>query len=153
MKRFAALALVLLAFYALPVWGDDGPPSPPAIVAQFLGFSADQAAQFQKMLENLQTTIQGLQPQMQAKQQEIEKLAGADSPDPAAVGKAFLDLRALQRQAGQAFDDYHKRFGALLTPDQMEKVQKVVQAGQLLPAVQAFGAVQLLPPPSPVPQP
>ena len=162
MKRSAALALVFLALCALParaekgsrpVPANDGPPPPPVIVAQFLGFSTDQAAQFQQMLQDLQTTIQGLQQQMQGKQQEMEKLASADSPDPAAVGKAFLDLRALQRQAGQAIDGYHQRFGALLTPEQMEKVQKVAQAGQLLPAVQAFAAVHLLPPPSPVPQP
>ena len=47
-------------------FADEAPQPPPApvIVAQFLGFSDTQAAQFQQLLQSLQATVGGLQQQI-----------------------------------------------------------------------------------------
>jgi Spy/CpxP family protein refolding chaperone len=123
------------------------PPPAPAIVAQFLGFSDAQAAQFQQLLQNLQATVGGLQQQIGPKQQALENLLSTAQPDPATAGKLLLEIHALQQQVGQALQSYHESFLALLTSDQKQKTQAVVQAAQLLPAVRAFAEVHLIEPP------
>jgi Spy/CpxP family protein refolding chaperone len=117
------------------------------IVAGFLGFSEAQGAKFGQLLEALQTTVGPLQQQMMAQQKTLESVLSADQPDPAAVGKLILQIRAIQKQIGQALQAYHDGFLALLTQDQKEKTQAVVGAAQLLPAVKAFAEVRLLDPP------
>jgi len=138
--------LITLIFAAGALTAQDRPPAP-ALVAQFLGFSNSQTAQFQAVLQNLQSTIGPLQQQAADAQQLLEQLANSDNPDPAAIGGRLLAVRAIQKQILAALDSYHKLFVALLTTDQMQKVQAVAQAGELLPAVNAFAQLQLLMPP------
>ena len=59
----AFMALAIGVFPLLSGFADEPPPAP-AIVAQFLGFSDSQAAQFQQLLQSLQATAGGLQQQM-----------------------------------------------------------------------------------------
>ena len=59
----------------------------------------------------------------------------------------MLQIHALQQQLGQAFQTYHENFLAMLTPEQKQRAQAVVQAAQLLPAVRAFAEVHLIEPP------
>ncbi len=144
----AVLAIALCqALAGLAAEELQGPPPAPVIVGQFLGFSDAQASQFQKLLESLQSAIGGLEQQMMSRQQRLDTLLGAETPDPAAAGALLLEIRALQKQAGRAFDAYHEAFLALLTAEQKQKVQAVAQAAQLLPAVRAFAEVRLIEPP------
>ena len=129
-------------------FADEAPQPPgPVIVVQFLGFSDTQAAQFQQLLQTLQATAGGLQQQIGPKQQALVTLLSSAQPDPATVGKLFLEIHVLQQQFGQALQSYHESFLALLTSDQRQKTQAVVQAAQLLPAVKAFAEVRLIEPP------
>ena len=138
--------LIVLVLAALALTAQEQPPAP-ALVAQFLGFSESQTAQFQKLLQNLQSNIGPLQQQAAAARQSLEQLANSDNPDPAAIGARLLAIRAIHHQIQAALDSYHKLFAALLTRDQMQKVEAVTQAGVLLPAVNAFAQLQLLVPP------
>ena len=147
--KTAFMALAIVAAPLLFGLADEAPQPPPApaIVAQFLGFSDAQAAQFQQLLQSLQATVGGLQQQIGPKQQTLDSLLSTAQPDPATAGKLLLEIHALQQQLGQAFQSYHESFLALLTSDQMQKTQAVVQAAQLLPAVRAFAEVRLIEPP------
>ena len=138
--------LIVLVLAALALTAQEQPPAP-ALVAQFLGFSDSQTAQFQELLQNLQSSIGPLQQQAAAAQQSLEQLANSDNPDPAAIGARLLAIRAIQKQFQAALDSYHKLFAALLTTDQTQKVGAVNQAGHLLPAVNAFAQLQLIAPP------
>ncbi len=147
MKR-ALLALTVCVYPWLSGLAQDpqAPPAPMA-VAQFLGFSETQAARFQELLQGMQAAIGGLERQMGARQQQLERLLSDDKTDPASVVGLLVQIRALQRQTGQAYQAYHENFLALLTPEQQEKARAVVQAGQLAPAVRAFAEVRLIEPP------
>ena len=144
-------ALMVLAIAVGPLlsgFADEAPQPPaPVIVAQFLGFSDTQAAQFQQLLQSLQATVGGLQQQIGPKQQALDSLLSTAQPDPATAGELLLEIHALQQQLGQALQSYHESFLALLTSDQMQKAHAVVQAAQLLPAVRAFAEVRLIEPP------
>jgi|SRR5579864_158538 Spy/CpxP family protein refolding chaperone len=143
------ITLVIAVCPLLSGFADEAPQPPPApaIVTQFLGFSDTQAAQFQQLLQSLQAAVGGLQQQIGPKQQALESLLNTAQPDPATVGELLLEIHALQQQIGQALESYHEGFLALLTSDQKQKTQAVVQAVQLLPAVKAFAEVRLIEPP------
>jgi uncharacterized membrane protein len=138
--------LIVLVLAALALTAQEQPPAP-ALIAQFLGFSDSQTVQFLKLLQNLPANIGPLQQQAVAAQQSLEQLVNSDNPDPATIGARLLAMRAIQKQIQGALDSYHKLFAALLTSDQMQRVQAVAQAGALLPAVNAFAQMQLLAPP------
>ncbi len=151
-KRFAIalLATGLLAVAGMAQAPPPGPPEappPPAIVATFLGFTEEQAQQFRQLLEQREQAAHDLAQQLGSKQRELEQLVNSAAPDPAAVGRLLLELRALQQQAGQIVRAARERFVQLLTPEQKEKLGQVEQAAQLLPAITAFIAVQLIFPP------
>src|SRR5438876_9231443 len=99
MRKLLAPALFVTLLSCCPIAfaqnKPPSPPSPPEIVAGFLGFSQEQLAQFGQLLESFGNTIQDIQQQAAAKGQQIEKLAAADPPDPAAIGKAFLELKVI----------------------------------------------------------
>src|ERR1700730_6744652 len=114
--------LFVLVLAALALTAQEQPPAP-VLVAKFLGLSDSQTAQFQKLLQNLQSNIGPLQQQAAAAQQSVEQLANSDNPDPAAIGARLLAIRAIQKQIQAALDSYRKLFAALLTRDQMQKVE------------------------------
>jgi Spy/CpxP family protein refolding chaperone len=147
-QAFMALAMAVFPL-TFSGFADEAPQPPPApaIVAQFLGFSDTQAAQFNQLLQSLQATAGAVQQQIGPKQQSLDTLLSTAKPDPATVGQLLLDIHVLQQQLGQALQSYHESFLALLTSDQMQKTQAVVQAAQLLPAVKAFAEVRLIEPP------
>ena len=92
LKTFMVLVLAALALTA-----QEQPPAP-ALVAQFLGFSDSQTAQFQKLLQNLPGNIGPLQQQAARAQQSLEQLANSDNPDPAAIGARLAALYASGHQ-------------------------------------------------------
>jgi len=149
MKRLSPCLIlaVLTLLVSLLATAQGEPPSPPAVVGHFLGFSPEQAARFHLIQESWQQKMQTIQQMMQAQQQELERLSAAEPPDPAAVGEAFLNVRALGRQTGLVVEAYHKNFVAMLNDEQRQKVQAVSQAALLMPVVQAFVALQLVAPP------
>src|SRR5258708_35861236 len=128
--------LIALTFATI-LTAQEQPPAP-ALVVQFLGFSDIQTTQFQGLLQNLQSSVGPLQQQAAVAQQSLEQLANSNNPDPAAIGARLLAIRTIQKQILATLESYHKLFAALLTNDQMQKVQAVTQARELLPAVNAF---------------
>lgn len=126
-------------------------PPPPAVVAAFLGFSEAQTEQFGTSLNRFQTTLRALQEQIAVQQQQLNILLGQPQADPAAVGKLVLQIHALQQQVAQAIQNYQSLFAGLLTPEQKQKIQEVTLASQLQPAVGAFVALYLVPPPPSLP--
>lgn len=149
-KALIAVVLVLgLSRIAVPGYAGEASPAPPApvIVARFLGFTEAQAAQFGQLLQNLQATMGGLEPQMRLRQQRLEELLSAEEPDAASIGALLIEIRALQKQAGQAIEAYHNGFQQLLSEEQRQRVREVVREAQLFQAVRAFAEVRLIEPP------
>ena len=146
MKK-AWMVLAVAVCLIVPAGAQEPPPPAPLVVAQFLGFTDSQGEQFRKLLQDLQATVASLGEQMGPRRQRLEELLNSEAPDPLAVGAALLEIRAFEQQARRAMDSYHERFLGLLSAEQKEKVQAVVQAARLFPAVRAFAEVQLIEPP------
>jgi len=144
MRRIAFACFIVLS----SGWNAFSQQSPVDAVIQFLNFSDAQAATFRASLIELQTTVAGIQPQIEAKQRQLNALLAAESPSDVAVGRVVVELNGLQGQIGRAADRYHEKFRNMLLPEQMERVMAVLQARELLPAVMAFAAVQIIAPPA-----
>lgn len=156
MKKTIALALIaggLLVTVAAMAQKEPlppkAPPEPVVLVVNFLGFSEAQAGQFVQLLEARGQAAKALAQQIGAKQKQLDNLLNGAAPDPAAIGKLLLEIRALSQQDGEILKNYHEKFVQMLTDEQKQKVGMVAQAAQLLPAVNAFIALQLVAPPFP----
>lgn len=121
------------------------PPPPPVIVAAFLGFSPAQGDQFHTLLDAFFGTLKNLEEQKKAREQALQQLVNSPNRNPAAIGVIVLQIHAIEQQGAQAAEAFHKAFLNLLTGDQLQKVQAVVQAAQLAPVVGAFQALYLVP--------
>lgn len=161
MKKTAILTLLLvLTLFASSAQSETIPqstsstdqyPPPPAVVAAFLGFSPAQIEQFGTLLTQFQTNVHSLQEQIAPRQQQLDALLSQPSPNPAQVGVLVVQIHALQQQVAQVIQAYQIAFAGLLTPDQKQKVEQVTLASQLQPAVGAFVALYLAPPPPSLP--
>ncbi len=123
------------------------PPPPPVVVAAFLDLTPAQAAQFQALLSQFLGTLQALEAQVNAREQVLQQLLNAPNPNPPAIGMVVLQIHALEQQQAQAVQGFQQAFVSLLTPDQVQKVQAVAQAAQLVPVVGAFQSLYLIPGP------
>lgn len=108
MKRLVSIVLLaMLCSVAPPAKGNptgDAPPEPadqcqpPAVVASFLDFTDAQAAQFEDLLTQLQTTVYGLQQQIATLQTQLDEYfyrlnvhtAEKESENPLRPGLSFL---------------------------------------------------------------
>jgi Spy/CpxP family protein refolding chaperone len=152
MKPILAVLFILLcrlpALSQAPEQRPD-PHAPVLAVAQFLGFSQTQTSQFLQAFDGFQSAMQNVQTQIAAKQRQLEELIRSAPPvDPGRIGQVVLEIHALQSQAQQVIGTYHNTFLSLLSPEQLQKVQMVNQARQLIPAVGVFAAVALIAPPA-----
>ena len=122
----------------------EAPPTPPAVVSQFLGLNETQQATFQRLLQTLQATVPPLAQQADARGQALDQALNATPPDPATAGRILIEIRPIQKQIQQAVGTYRQSFIAVLSDEQKQKLQAVTQASTLLPAVQVFAASMLV---------
>ena len=125
---------------------------PVEAVSHFLSLSETQATHFVEILGAFHSAMQNLQIQAQRRQHALEELLTTPQPDPTAVGQALLEVRALQVQGERMTSRYHQAFIGLLTPEQLQRVQMVAQARELIPAVGVFAALHLIEPPNSPPR-
>jgi septal ring factor EnvC (AmiA/AmiB activator) len=126
-------------------------PPPPAVVAAFLAFSPGQAEEFGILLNQSQNNLRSLQEQIAPRQQQLDALLSQPNPDPAMVGALVLQIHALQYQQAQVIRNFRSAFASLLTQEQKQKIEQATVASQLQPAVGAFVALRLVPPPPSLP--
>jgi hypothetical protein len=157
MKKFSFVTLFLaMLFFAPKMAGSTVPdtanaslpcPPPPAVVASFLGLTPGQVEQMGALLTQVLPSVETLGQQSAKVQQQLDLLLSQTNPDPAQIGKLVVQLHVLQLEAAQVLEGFHNAFAGLLTQDQKQKLQGVTVASQLQPAVAAFAALYLAPPP------
>jgi Spy/CpxP family protein refolding chaperone len=96
-----------------------------AMLTKTLGLSADQQAALKKIHEGQAAQLQTLMAQKHQQMQDLHALLGSDSPDAAEVGQKMIDSHATGKQLKALHDDFTTKLGALLTPDQLTKLQQL----------------------------
>src|SRR5689334_21080221 len=98
--------LMVFALATFALTGQDPAAPAPIVVAQFLGFSDAQGTQFQRLLQDFQTTFGPAAQQVMSAQQDLDRALESGEADPAVVGARLLSLRKLQKQLAAVVDSY-----------------------------------------------
>ncbi len=144
MRYFISLSLIVCA--TAFAQGPQGPRNPQrqpgpggefSALKNYLGLTDTQLSQIRKGHEEAARQAgekaKAAGPQMEEKRKALEALMSKPNADPAAVGKAMLEMQAAQKQAHGPQEAVRKSFLDVLTPEQKTKF-KAIQEGALLPA-------------------
>ena len=71
--------------------------------------------------QQLDASVKPLFDQHHAAEQQLQAAVDVTNPDPTAVGRAFLAMRAIDKQIQAAHESTHAKLTAILTPDQKAK--------------------------------
>ena len=158
--RVAAVALTLIAGWSPlraqePVASEGGTPvvraeqpadcegGPVAVVAHFLGLTADQLPALEQALEERQQTLGPILQGIAMREQRIRELI-ASGGSPAEIGVLVLQIHRLRQAAEVAQTAFLARVESLLDAEQRVRWQQVRVAARLQPVVPAFQALQML---------
>ena len=93
-----------------------------------LDLSDDQKAKIRTILESKRDAAQGLALTMRTDAKALHDLAAAPNPDPAAVGAAFLKLKADRDAVRGAAEGVLGEIKGVLTPEQQTKLDGYLAA-------------------------
>ena len=130
----------LMAGMAVAQQGPNAPdpnriPDEPRALKAYLGLTDDQLMQMRKAGEEAHQSanekVRAMQPQLEQKRMTVQQLLGGKNPDPTTLGKAVLELRAIEKQIGEVHDSARKSALAVLTPEQRTKFKSIEDAALL----------------------
>lgn len=116
--------------------------TPLQVVAEFLQLTPSQATELGQLLQARQAKLVPLVQAAQALTQQLGNLLNSGA-NPAQVGAVVIQIHALQQQAAQAQQAFLTQFTAILTADQLQRLQAVQIAAQLQPILPAFQPIFL----------
>jgi len=136
------VAHVLQQLATTKVQSDGEETSPLQVVAQFLQLTPAQITEMQQLLQARQAA---LVPLFAASQNLTQQLGNAlnNGGNPAQVGALVIQIHGLQQQMGQVQQAFITQFAALLTQDQLQRLQAVQIAAELQPILPAFQPIFL----------
>ncbi|HEX9940584.1 MAG TPA: periplasmic heavy metal sensor [Thermoanaerobaculia bacterium] len=130
----------LVALLALPLAADAQQRGPrdagtilnnPRLLARYLKLTPEQVATTQKLFAELRATVEPLRkaqgPLREAFYNELEEA----SPNACNVGQAAIALHENQEKIKEAFEEFDRKFSAILTPEQLAKYEALKAAARL----------------------
>ncbi len=143
-----ALLSVIVVLLALPALAQQNavPGDPKGEVAQFLALTPDQLAHWDALIATREQTIPPLRDQLKALEDQLKALLAQPSPDPAAVGALVIQAAPIKAQIEAAKDAYVDGFEAMLSTDQLARLNFMRRAAKAAPLIPAFRLAGLLPP-------
>ena len=147
------LLIVLFALAVVsPVLAQEPEAGPPPIVeashnavVAFLKLAPEQVEDWHFIYQIHREAEQPLKEDIVAVQEEIDKLFGSGTPDPAAVGTLFIERRALTDALVQVHLDYHGDFVLILDDAQTRRRRFIARADDVQKFIPAFKLFELIP--------
>lgn len=109
-----------------------------------LGLTDDQVTQLRALRRKQAEEMKTVGQQMRDEGKRLRELMASSGPDPAAVGKQTLALRALREQARAKRGAFQEQARALLTPQQRDKLKEMEASRDLAPAMRQARILGLL---------
>ncbi len=108
---------------------EDGPACSPGffpvrVLSRVLDLSEEQVGQLQLLLEELRANVQPLREERGPLHDQLEAFLESESPDAEEVGAIVIAIHGIIQQIEQAQQDFAAAFEAILTPEQLEKLQE-----------------------------
>lgn len=134
------LALAAAAFAQAP------PRHEPKALIDFLGLSQDQISRLHTLNRDFARDAAPNREQARQKFRALRETMQANNPDPAAVGRAFLEAQQLRKQTEQSMSTARQNALNVLTAEQRAKLAELENAMKLRPAIGEAMAFHLLAP-------
>jgi Spy/CpxP family protein refolding chaperone len=125
--KSVVLAVILVVFAASGLLAQRGPANPGERMMRFLGLTAEQQAQWTIIHDEMKANLEPLREQRQVNRAEIAGELKATSPNTFRVGELVIANHGLGLQAKALREETHARIMAMLTPEQQEKFQQMIQ--------------------------
>ncbi len=132
----------ILQLQAATVAQSNGEITPPQVVAEFLQLQPAQITELGQLLQTRQATLVPLVQTAQTLTQQLGILLSSGG-SPAQVGALVIQIHGVQAQIVQAQQTFLTQFTAILTAEQLQKLQAVHVAAQLQPILLAFQPIFL----------
>ncbi len=151
MKRnvLRLVAMVGLLAFAPPgvlkAQGPQVPPAPIRVVAEVLKLNEPQVGVLLELRQGASAAMEELHTEIAVRKNALAHELDSDAPDPAKVGVLLIQIKALERELGELHSSFLETFAEVLDPDQRGRLQLIVQAREVQPALPAFAAVGLIP--------
>ena len=120
-------AAILVVFAASGLLAQRGPANPGDRMMRFLGLSEQQTAQWAVIHEEMQASLEPIREQRQANRTELVTELQAATPNTFRVGELVIANHGLGLQAKALREETHARIMAMLTPEQQEKFQQMIE--------------------------
>jgi len=104
-----------------------------------LNLSPSQVTSIRQLAQARRDSFKSVREQAKPKFNELMALLKQPNPDPAAVGRIVIDLKATHEQARAKQMDLEKQFLALLNPTQQQIVNNLRSQAQTFVALRALG--------------
>lgn len=121
-----------------------GLPQPVVVVASVLQLTEAQVGDLITMVQDREAAIRPIAESLQANHTALAKVLDAATPDPVMVGQLVIDIHNGEKHVGEIAQAAAATFANTLTSEQQERMQHVIQASQIAPAVPAFKALGLI---------
>lgn len=124
-----------------------GPPQhEPKALIDFLGLSQDQISRLHTLNRDFARSNAPDRQQARQKFQALHDAMQAANPDPAAVGRAFLEAQQMRKANEQKMSEARQNALNVLTADQRAKLAELENAMKLRPAIGDAMALHLIAP-------
>jgi len=146
-KKCTILFTLICAVAIIPAFAQEPPPAIEAAhnaVVRFLQLDEGQTAAWDQLYADHRAAEQPVQEMMADLQAQLEELFDEESPDPTAVGSLVIQRRDLGEQLIQIHQDYNDAFTALLTEEQVNRLQFIRRAEDVQKFIPAFKAFELI---------
>jgi len=104
-----------------------------------LNLSQSQVTSIRQLAQTRRDSFRSIREQARPKFDQLMTLLKQTNPDPAAVGRIVIDLKAVHEQARAKQADLEKQFSNLLNPAQQQTVENLRKQAQTFVALRRIG--------------
>jgi len=141
----AIVSMLLMILHSPLARADDAAlPQPVTVVISFLQLSEGQANDLLRMIRDRDTAIQPIAQTVQTNREALARLLESPAPDPATAGQLLIEIHDGEKRIGEQAQAAAASFLVTLTADQRQRMQFIIMAAQVAPAVPAFKALGLI---------
>ena len=126
-KSAIFVAAILMVFAASGLLAQRGPANPGERMMRFLGLSAEQQAQWTAIHDEMKASLEPIREQRLANRTALATELEATAPNTFRIGELVIANHNLGLQAKVLREETHTRIAAILTPEQQEKFQQMIE--------------------------
>ena len=142
--HFATVSLLLMFHPLLASAQEPALPQPVLVVANVLQLTEPQVRDLVKIIQDRDAAIRPIAENVHATRAELSALLGTATPDPMRVGELVIQMHNGEKRVAEISQTAAATFANTLTSEQQQRMQHVIQAAQIAPALPAFKALGLI---------